>query len=118
MSSKTTGNVKFIPDPQQPPTLSSQARARLEALRDEDIDYSDIPPQAGLEWIRPGALAPMANKQQITLRLDAEVLAFFKATGRRYQTRINAVLKAYVQAHQNEWHTDRTQQHPAEKPEV
>jgi uncharacterized protein (DUF4415 family) len=118
MSGKTTGIVRFTLNPQQPPTLSNQAKARLDALRDEDIDYSDIPPQGGVQWTRPGALTPMANKQQVTLRLDAEVLAFFKNTGRRYQTRINAVLKAYVQAHQKELYTDRTQQHSAEKPET
>ena len=38
------------------------------------------------------------NKQQITLRLDAEVLAFFKSTGRRYQSRTNAVLRGYMLA--------------------
>lgn len=42
------------------------------------------------------ALKP-APKQQMTIRLDAEVLEFFKREGRGYQSRINAVLKAYVQ---------------------
>ena len=107
MSGKTTGTVEFTLDPQQLPTLSHQAKARLKALRDEDIDFSDIPPQVEVQWTRPGALAPIANKQQITLRLDADVLAFFKNTGRRYQTRINAVLKAYMHAHQKEPYTDR-----------
>jgi uncharacterized protein (DUF4415 family) len=44
-------------------------------------------------------LVPEENKQQITLRLDAEVLAFFKSTGRRYQSRINAALREYMLAH-------------------
>ena len=39
------------------------------------------------------------NKQLVTLRLDADVLAFFRQRGRRYQTHINAVLRAYVEAH-------------------
>jgi uncharacterized protein (DUF4415 family) len=39
------------------------------------------------------------NKEQITLRLDADVLAFFRSTGRRYQSRINAALREYMQAH-------------------
>ena len=38
------------------------------------------------------------NKQQITLRLDAEVIRFFKATGKGYQSRMGAVLKSYVEA--------------------
>ncbi|MCX6591521.1 MAG: BrnA antitoxin family protein [Acidobacteria bacterium] len=37
-------------------------------------------------------------KKQVTLRIDADVLAFFKTTGRRYQTRINEVLRSYVNA--------------------
>jgi len=51
-----------------------------------------------VKWSRPGALVPSGNKQQITLRLDAEVLSFFKKTGERYQSRINAVLREYVRA--------------------
>jgi uncharacterized protein (DUF4415 family) len=43
--------------------------------------------------------APAAeNKQQITLRLDADVIEFFRRTGRRYQSRINAALRDYVNA--------------------
>ncbi|MDL2216993.1 BrnA antitoxin family protein [Desulfovibrio sp. OttesenSCG-928-M14] len=38
-------------------------------------------------------------KQQITLRVDADVLAWFRSTGSGYQSRMNAVLKAYVQTH-------------------
>jgi len=38
------------------------------------------------------------TKKQITLRIDAEVLEFFKRTGKRYQSRMNAVLRAYVEA--------------------
>jgi len=39
------------------------------------------------------------NKRQITLRLDAEVLDWFRASGAGYQSRMNAVLKAYVKTH-------------------
>jgi uncharacterized protein (DUF4415 family) len=38
------------------------------------------------------------RKQPVTLRIDRDVLAWFKAQGQRYQSRMNAVLKAYVQA--------------------
>lgn len=68
-------------------------------MSDEEIDYSDIPSQKGMKWTRPGALIPSENKQQITLRLDADLLRFFKKTGSRYQSRINAVLREYVDAH-------------------
>jgi len=42
------------------------------------------------------------NKQVVTLRLDADVLAFFRKHGRRYQTQMNAVLRAYMEAQSEE----------------
>jgi uncharacterized protein (DUF4415 family) len=39
------------------------------------------------------------SKRQITLRIDAEVLEFFQNTGNRYQSRMNAVLRSYEDAH-------------------
>jgi uncharacterized protein (DUF4415 family) len=47
-------------------------------------------------------MLPSENKQQITLRVDADVLSFFKSTGKRYQSRINAALREYVNAHRTE----------------
>jgi uncharacterized protein (DUF4415 family) len=76
--------------------------ARLAKLSDEAIDLSDIPPMHGVVWKRPGTLVPTGNKQQITLRVDPDVLAFFKTTGRRYQTRMNEVLRSYMSAQQSE----------------
>ena len=69
-------------------------------MRDEDIDLSDIPEQTGGGWRRVTDLVPAENKEQITLRLDADVLAFFRSTGRRYQSRINAALREYMRSHQ------------------
>jgi len=66
-------------------------------MPDEQIDYSDAPFLPDAVWTQPAALPP--NKQQITLRIDADVLDFFRHTGKRYQTRMNAVLRSYVQAH-------------------
>jgi len=43
-------------------------------------------------------------KQQITLRIDADVLEWFRASGSGYQSRMNAVLKAYVQTHSGQSH--------------
>lgn len=84
-----------------PPPLTPAQKARLEALAamsDDDIDYSDAPPMPDdTVWVRAAALP--RTKQQITLRLDADILDFFKDTGSRYQTRINSVLRAYVDAH-------------------
>jgi uncharacterized DUF497 family protein len=98
MSTKRTGTVKFHLDPQKTPRLTPSQTRALRSKRDAEIDTSDIASQAGVRWSRPGALIPAANKQQLTIRLDADVLAFFKQTGRRYQSRINAALREYVNA--------------------
>ena len=101
MSARNT--VKFKLDPKKPIPLSAAQRKRLAAVAampDTQINYSDIPRQSGpVKWTRPGELVPPENKQQITLRLDADVLTFFKETGARYQSRINAALREYVKAH-------------------
>jgi len=105
MSKDDTQMVTFHLDPDNPPVFTAeeeQAWQALRDLRDEDIDYSDIPPITDFTgWRRVSDLVPEENKQQITLRLDAEVLAFFKATGKRYQSRINAALREYMLAHRN-----------------
>jgi uncharacterized protein (DUF4415 family) len=98
MSSSSTGMVRFRFDPANPPTMTPEQMQALRDLRDEDIDLSDIPEQAGGGWRRVSELVPAENKQQITLRLDADLIAFFRATGRRYQSRINAALREYVTA--------------------
>lgn len=98
MSAKTTGTVKFTLDAKRPPALSRRAKARLISLPDKSIDVTDIPVTHGVDWNRPGLLVAAANKRQITLRIDADVLAFFKSTGRRYQTRMNRVLRSYVES--------------------
>ena len=67
-------------------------------MPDEQIDYSDAPYLPNAVWMKAAEELP-SNKQQITLRIDAQVLDFFKQTGKRYQSRINAVLRAYVEAH-------------------
>ena len=104
MKGKNTGIVRFSSDPKNPPKLTAEQRAQLKRLRemkDEDIDYSDIPPSPrDAVWTRPGALIPPGNKKQITVRLDADVLEFFRKTGTRYQSRINAALREYMKAHE------------------
>jgi uncharacterized protein (DUF4415 family) len=91
--------VTYRLDPDNPPVLTEEERRaweKLKTMSDEEIDFSDIPPQTGTGWRRVSELVPAENKQQITLRLDAEVIAFFRATGRRYQSRINAALREYI----------------------
>ncbi|MDZ7752461.1 MAG: BrnA antitoxin family protein [Gammaproteobacteria bacterium] len=74
----------------------------LDRLEDEDIDTSDIPEPTPEDFARAVArrgLEPVARKQQVTLRIDADVLEWFKAGGTGYQSRINALLRAYFEAH-------------------
>ncbi len=70
--------------------------ARIDAMRDEDIDLSDIPEQ-GPEFFANAILWP-GPKKQITLRIDPDVLTFFRKHGRGYQSTINAVLRKYMEA--------------------
>lgn len=98
MTVKSNRTARFCLDPDNLPTLTAEEMQALRDLRDEDIDYSDIPPQPSTGWRRVSDLIPAENKQQITLRLDADVIQFFRATGRRYQSRINAALREYVNA--------------------
>jgi uncharacterized protein (DUF4415 family) len=103
MDSKDTGFVIYRPDSHHPSILTEEewlAWEELQEKSDKDIDVSDIPPQPGVGWQRVLELVPAQNKQQITLRLDADVIEFFRATGRRYQSRINAALREYVTAQQ------------------
>lgn len=77
---------------------------KLDTMSDEDIDLSDLPevsPENFAKAIVRKGLKPVANKTQITLRLDTDVLDWFKSQGRGYQTNINALLKAYKDAHQS-----------------
>jgi uncharacterized protein (DUF4415 family) len=94
--------VKFKLDPGNPPTMTPEQLQALRDLSDENIDLSDIPDQSNnTAWRRVSELIPEDNKQQITLRLDADILAFFKNTGKRYQSRINAALREYMLAHRD-----------------
>jgi uncharacterized protein (DUF4415 family) len=92
--------IKRTLDLGKPPVLGAAQKARLKALADmpdDQIDYSDAPHLANAAWTRVADLP--GTKRQVTLRIDADVLDYFKLTGKRYQTRINAVLRSYVQAH-------------------
>jgi uncharacterized protein (DUF4415 family) len=74
---------------------------RLDALKNEDIDYSDIPELDEQFWANAKVVMP-PRKKQLTLRIDEDVLAWMKGQGRGYQSRINAILRAYYEAHRDE----------------
>jgi len=71
----------------------------LDDLADSDIDTSDIPEITDFSnGMRGRFYRPI--KQQVTLRIDADLLAWFKGQGGKYQTRINAALRQYVENQQ------------------
>lgn len=75
---------------------------RLDAMRDEDIDFSDIPEATPEDFARGVVhlgFKPVPPKQQITLRIDADVLEWFRELGAGYQTQINMLLRAYMNEH-------------------
>ena len=68
---------------------------KVDSLSDSKIDYSDIPELDALFFLQ--AVRWPGRKLQITLRLDPDILAFFRRHGKGYQTTINAVLRRYVE---------------------
>ena len=67
---------------------------RIDSMMDEDIDLSDIP-ELDDSFFREATLVLPKPKAVVTLRVDADVLQWFKARGKGYQTLMNAVLKEY-----------------------
>ena len=74
---------------------------RLDAMTDADIDLSDIPeisPEMFAKGVLRRGLKPIV-KRQLTLRLDSDVIDWFRSQGGGYQTRMNALLRAYMEEH-------------------
>ena len=76
--------------------------SRVRAMKGRQIKVSAEHPEADVRHIVRGivrqGLKPVSSKTSISLRVDADVLDWFKAQGRGYQTRINAVLRAFKDA--------------------
>jgi len=71
---------------------------QLRNMKDKDIDFSDIPEITPEMWKKAKVVMPAApTKQALSLRLDSDLLDYFKSYGRGYQTRINAVLRSYME---------------------
>ena len=69
---------------------------RLSEMSDKDIDTSDIPELDDAFFANAEIKLP--SKQPVTLRLDTDVLMWFKSQGRGYQTRINKLLRRYMES--------------------
>ena len=80
--------------------MSSKVKAELDALSrksEEDIDLEDIPETDGWEGAEQGKFYRPV-KSAISIRLDADVIEWFRAQEGPYQTRINEVLRRHVAA--------------------
>ena len=82
------------------PLTAAQRRevAAVAAAPDDQIDFSDIPPLTDRYWknaVRNPFYRPV--KRQLTVRLDADVIAWLRQQGRGYQTRLNLLLRGAMQ---------------------
>ena len=71
---------------------------KLHAMRDNEIDFSDIS-KIDRAILKKMVVRMPQPKELVSIRIDPEVLGWFRRDGKRYQTRINAVLRSYVDAH-------------------
>ena len=74
---------------------------RLRRKPDADIDYSDIPETDAAFWAKANVSVPTA-KAMISIRVDSDVLEWYRRHARRYQTLMNAVLRKYKEARELE----------------
>ena len=80
-------------------TTSKTNLKRLKEMKDEDINLDDIP-ELGDDFFKNAELQ-LPAKQSVTIRMDSDVLLWFKNQGKGYQTRINQLLRRYMETHQS-----------------
>ncbi len=76
--------------------------ARVDAMDDHDIDFSDCPeitPEMFERAVVRRGLQPVRPTSPLTLQIDQDVLDWFQAQGQHYQALINTLLRAYMEAH-------------------
>lgn len=95
MKENKGSTVKFKLDAKLPTGLT------LVKTDDRPIDYSDAPELSDAWFEQATRMAQAHNKKQVSIRVDDDILEFFKANGKRYQTRMHAVLRAYVDGHRS-----------------
>jgi len=76
--------------------------ARVDALTEDELEaaIADDPDWRGLDpdWWKQASMVHLGTKKQLTLRIDEDIVTWFRAQGRGYQTRMNAALRAYMDA--------------------
>lgn len=78
--------------------------ARVDALTDSEIDLSEVP-ELDESFFANAILRMPSGLETITVHIDPDVLAWFKAQGAEYEQRINAALRIYAEAHEAYAHT-------------
>ena len=84
--------------------MNDELRAEIEGLSkksDSEIDFSEIPEATKEEWknaVRGKFFRPI--KKPISLRLDADVIAWFKSQDGQYQSKMNDALREYMEKHE------------------
>jgi uncharacterized protein (DUF4415 family) len=71
--------------------------AALEAMSDEEIDYSDIPPLTEEFFAKATLRIPAAQAQNL-VQIDPDIMSWFQAQNAEYKTLINSVLRRYIES--------------------
>ena len=79
--------------------ISGKRLKELADRKDDQIDYSDIPELDKAFWDNARLVLPKESKRQMTIRFDADMVEWFKSRGKGYQSHMNAILRAYMDAH-------------------
>ncbi len=80
---------------------------RVDALTDADIataiQNDPDTAEGSRDWFRDAlVLRPATDKEPVTVRLDSDMVTWFRRQGRGYQTRINGILRSYYEAHRDD----------------
>ena len=82
--------------------MQKQSKTNVKHLKemiDKDINVEDIP-ELDDDFFN-NALLQLPTKQSVTILMDSDVLVWFKSQGKGYQTRINQLLRRYMESHQS-----------------
>jgi len=92
----------MIEDSQLPAIQNTEVESKrlLQAhAKEKMINYSDVHELSGAWFEHAKRATQLPEKKQVSLRIDEDILDFFKQQGSRYQTKMHAVLRAYVDGH-------------------
>jgi uncharacterized protein (DUF4415 family) len=93
------------PDGSYRPAESQTDWQRLDAMSEDEIEQNAAKEMAALgidyDWASRARIVYPSTKERITIRLDPDILNWFKAQGKGYQSRMQAVLRAYVETHKH-----------------